>query len=95
MVALVGRAVVVVGRGVVVVGAAVIVVGAAAVVVVAGDVDVDDCGTGSSMAATSIIGREGETPAGDAPADAEAPTRDAARSGLAIAGLMAWRRIAG
>ena len=40
--------------GAVVVGAAVVVVGATVVVVVASDVEVDDSGTGSSVAATSI-----------------------------------------
>jgi hypothetical protein len=96
VVAATGRvAVVVVGRGAVVVGAAVVVVGAAVVVVVASDVEVDDRGTGSSVAATSIVGRDGATPAGDAPTHAEAPTSAAARSGLATTGLMARTRIGG
>lgn len=88
----VALAVVVVGRGAVVVGAAVVVVGAA-VVVVDSDVEVDDNGTGSSVAATSMDWRGVATPAGDAPAHVEAPTSAAARSGLATTGLMARARI--
>jgi hypothetical protein len=75
-------AVVVVGRGAVVVGAPVVVVGAA-VVVVLDDVEVD-AATGRSAAATWIPSWWGGTPAGEAPAHVEAPTRAAARSGLAM-----------
>jgi hypothetical protein len=68
----------------VVVGAAVVLVGAA-VVVVASDVEVDDRGTGSSVAATCIVSDwAGAKPTGEAPTQVEAPTSAAARSGLVM-----------
>src|SRR5438132_6868019 len=79
-----GRVAVVVGRAAVVGGAAVEVVVGAAVVVVLDDVEVDDTATGRSTAATCIPSWWDGTPAGEAPAQVEALTRTAARSGLAM-----------
>jgi hypothetical protein len=76
-------AVVVVGREVVGGADAEVVVGAA-VVVVLDDVEVDEAATGRSTAATWIPSWWGGSPAGEAPAQVEAPTRTAASSGLAM-----------
>jgi hypothetical protein len=70
-----------------------LVVVGAAVVEVLDEVEVDDGGTGRSAAATWRVWRWGGTPAGDAPAQVEAPTRAAARSGLATTGLLRIARI--
>jgi hypothetical protein len=86
---------VVVGRGSVVDGAAAVVVVGAAVVVVLNDVEVDDRGTGRSAAATCSVSADGVKPAGDAPAQVEAPTSTAARNGLATTGLVRIARIGG
>src|SRR5205823_1626370 len=59
-------------------GARVVVVGAAVVVVV------DAMGIGRSAKATSTLSWCGGTPAGEAPAHVETPTRAAANSGLAM-----------
>jgi hypothetical protein len=89
---------VVVGRGPLVVGttaAAIVVgVGAAVVVVVEAVVVVDEGGTGRSAAATCRVSALGAKPAGEAPAQVEAPTRAAARSGLPMTRLVKIARIA-
>jgi hypothetical protein len=86
---------VVVGRGAVVDGVAAVVVVGAAVVVVLNDVEVDDRGTGRSAAATCRVSAGGAKPAGEAPAQVEAPTSTTANSGLARTGLMTIARIGG
>jgi hypothetical protein len=86
-------AVVVVGGGAVVVGAADVVVGAMVVVVVDGAV-VDEAAIGNSVIATCIESADGGA-AGVAPTQVAAPTRTAARSGLATPGLMENARIGG
>jgi hypothetical protein len=87
--------VVLVGRGAVVVGAPVVVVTSDVVVVVLSDVVVEDRGTGSSVAATCIDPARGATPAGDAPAQVETPTRAIARRGLATIGFITGARMVG
>src|SRR5882672_3633568 len=74
-------AVVVVGAGPVVTGAPVVVVDSAVVVVV--DDVVDGGATGRSATATWMASWRGAIPAGEAPAQVDAPTSTAASSGLA------------
>jgi hypothetical protein len=90
-------AVVVTARGpLVVVGAAgALVVVGVAVVVVLDAVVVGAGGTGRSAAATCRVSAFGVKPAGDAPAQVEAPTSAAARSGFATPGLVRIARIGG